>query len=364
MSTSPLKELVAVKSARTLCLAVVTAGLVLGSGLPAQAADRRPDGPAKDRTAVVAKVVDGDTIDVRDADGVHRVRLLNIDTPETVDPRSPVECLGPEASAFLTDRLPAGTKVALKHDRITHDKYGRELAAVFVGNTFVNAEIAKAGLADAIVIGGNDKFYDRVIAAQKVARTARSGLYAETVACTVPGQVAAVEQQTAALLAQPPASGAGVEAFDAYAAQLAALAAAATTVGTVLAADLHDHRLLGLNAGRVRTLVARLGATRSAVTARAAETTTWRAAEAARIAAEQAATAQAEADRVAAEAAAAAKRAAAKAAPKKRSTAPAPAPAAPAPEAPQVDTYTGCRAYAPGGRTYTKIDCKTKLPIG
>ena len=169
----------------------------------------------------MTRVVDGDTIDVRDADGVHRVRLLNIDTPETVDPRSPVECLGPEASRFLADRLPSGTKVMLKHDGVKRDKYGRELAAVFTGASLVNAEVARVGLGDAIVVGGNDKYYRQVLAAQKKARVAKLGLYDETVVCTVPAQVAAVEQGTAALLAQPPAAGAGVEAFDAYAAQLA-----------------------------------------------------------------------------------------------------------------------------------------------
>jgi micrococcal nuclease len=41
--------------------------------------------------------VDGDTIDVERSGRTERIRLLNIDTPETVDPAQPVQCLGPEA---------------------------------------------------------------------------------------------------------------------------------------------------------------------------------------------------------------------------------------------------------------------------
>lgn len=349
---------------------VISGVLAVAGAVPATASDRTRSAELVDRTARVVRVVDGDTIVVRDGTGEHRVRLLNIDTPESVDPASPVECLGPEAAAFLSTRLPAGTTVELEHDRIKHDRYGRELAAVYVGGASVNVEIARAGLADALVIGGNDKFYDVVLAAQRSARAAKLGLYAESVPCTVPGQVAVFEQSAATLAAQPPAAGAGVEAFDAYAGQLAAAAAAGAAVSALLAADPHDHRLLGLNVGRIRTLSTRTAAAQAALTLRVGETTTWRAAEAARVAAEQAAAAQAEAERVAAAAQAEADRAA-KAAARKRTPA-APAPVAPAaPAAPEGDSYTGCRAYGSGGtsldakgRRYTKIDCTTKAPLG
>ncbi|WP_162251721.1 thermonuclease family protein [Cellulomonas sp. Root137] len=360
-----------------LAALVLSCALVLAGAVPATASERSRGGETVDRTVRVVRVVDGDTIVVRDADGVYRVRLLNIDTPETVDPRSGVECLGPEASAFLHDRLPAGTSVQLEHDRIKHDRYGRELAAVYVGSALVNAEIARAGLADALVIGGNDAFYGRVLAAQKEARTAARGLYDESTPCTVPAQVAAVEQSAATLLAQPPAAGAGVESFDAYAGQLAAATTAAAAVTAVLATDLRDRHLLGLNAGRVRTLSTRVAAVQTSLDVRAGETVTGRASEVARIAAEQAAAAQAEAERVAAAAQAEAARAAKAAARKRTPAAPAPAPAAPAapapaaPAAPAVDNYTGCRAYGSGGTSvdkkgqrYTKIDCVTKAPLG
>ncbi|KQR17146.1 thermonuclease family protein [Cellulomonas sp. Leaf334] len=357
---------------KVIAALVVSGVLVVAGAVPATASDRARAAELVDRTARVVRVVDGDTVVVRDSTGEHRVRLLNIDTPESVDPASPVECLGPEASTFLSTRLPAGTTVKLVHDRIKHDRYGRELAAVYVGGAFVNGEIARAGLADALVIGGNDRFYDDVLAAQRSARAAKLGLYAESVPCTVPGQVAAFEQSAATLAGQPPAAGAGVEAFDAYAAQLTVAAATGAAVSAVLAADPRDHRLLGLNVGRIRTLSTRTAAAQAAVTVRVGETTTWRATEAARVAAEQAAAAQAEAERVAAAAQAEAARAVKAAARKRTPAAPAPAPAAPvAPAAPPVDSYTGCRAYGSGGtslddkgRRYTKIDCTTKAPLG
>jgi micrococcal nuclease len=70
---------------------VVVVGAVLGVGRGVNAA------ADSSTTATVAKVVDGDTIDVRYDGETHHVRLLNVDTPESVDPNKPVECLGPEA---------------------------------------------------------------------------------------------------------------------------------------------------------------------------------------------------------------------------------------------------------------------------
>ena len=64
-------------------------------------------GPAPGAAQLVERVVDGDTIIVQ---GVGRVRLIGVDTPETVDPRRPVECFGKEASAF-TKRLLEGQHV-------------------------------------------------------------------------------------------------------------------------------------------------------------------------------------------------------------------------------------------------------------
>jgi len=81
----------------------------------------------------VVRVVDGDTIVARMNGQSVKVRLLGINTPETVDPRKPVECFGKEASARAKTLL-TGTWVFLETDptQSTYDKYGRLLAYVFL----------------------------------------------------------------------------------------------------------------------------------------------------------------------------------------------------------------------------------------
>ena len=91
---------------------------------------------------LVERVVDGDTIIV---EGVGRVRLIGVDTPETVHPNRPVEFFGKEASAF-TKGLLEGKRVRLEYDQERQDRYGRTLAYVYLTDgTFVNAEIIRRG---------------------------------------------------------------------------------------------------------------------------------------------------------------------------------------------------------------------------
>jgi len=92
------------------------------------------------RTCV--RVVDGDTIVL---DGQETIRLIGVDTPETKDPRKPVEAFGQEAYEF-TKGLVEGKKVRLEYDQERIDKYGRTLAYVYLDDgTFVNAQIILQG---------------------------------------------------------------------------------------------------------------------------------------------------------------------------------------------------------------------------
>ena len=79
-----------------------------------------------------------------------RVRLIGIDTPETKKPNTPVECFGPEASAFTASLLPSGTDGAARTRRRGRDDYGRLLGlrvpASVDDGTFVNLEIVAPGL--------------------------------------------------------------------------------------------------------------------------------------------------------------------------------------------------------------------------
>jgi micrococcal nuclease len=88
----------------------------------------------------VTRIVDGDTIHV---DGIGPVRLIGIDTPETVHPDLPVQAFGIEASAF-TQRLAEGRVVRLEYDWQRRDRYNRTLAYAYLPDgTFLNAEIIR-----------------------------------------------------------------------------------------------------------------------------------------------------------------------------------------------------------------------------
>jgi micrococcal nuclease len=101
---------------------------------PGPSPDGLPAAPsATAETAAVVRVVDGDTLVIDRGNGAERVRLVGVDTPETVAPNAPVECFGPEASAYLTDLL-SGATVRLDQDpsQGDTDRYGRLLRYVWV----------------------------------------------------------------------------------------------------------------------------------------------------------------------------------------------------------------------------------------
>lgn len=137
--------------------------------------------------ATIRRVVDGDTVRV-DLDGAETtIRLLNVDAPETKHPNQAVGCLGPEASAFLTRLLPAGTHVELEYDGDRLDRYGRTLAGVWLQDDLVNAEIARAGLGAPVQYNGQVKFLAAVERAAREAERRRVGAYAEGTSCALPG---------------------------------------------------------------------------------------------------------------------------------------------------------------------------------
>ena len=103
-----------------------------------------------DSTFVVERVVDGDTVMIDFHGKSTRVRLIGVDTPETVHPRKPVECYGPEASTF-TKNLLRGEHVFLRFGDERRDRYDRLLAYVYRApdGLFVNLELVRQGYARA-----------------------------------------------------------------------------------------------------------------------------------------------------------------------------------------------------------------------
>ena len=137
----------------------------------------------------VIDVIDGDTIDLRIGYKRERVRLLGIDTPETKDPRKPVQCFGHEASDRTAQLLPEGTIVRLELDLEERDAFHRLLAYVWRASDglFINLDLVTQGYADILSIAPNTGHADELRAAMTAAKSAARGLWS---ACGGPGQPA------------------------------------------------------------------------------------------------------------------------------------------------------------------------------
>jgi micrococcal nuclease len=129
--------------------------------------------------AVVVRVIDGDTIDVTLGSYRERVRLIGVDTPETVSTQTPEQCFGAEASSALASLLPVGTEVRLERDHESRDRYGRLLAYVHRrhDDVFVNAWLLESGLGDVLFYEPNTSFERAFVALRDEARRNGVGLW-------------------------------------------------------------------------------------------------------------------------------------------------------------------------------------------
>ena len=129
--------------------------------------------------ATVERVVDGDTISVMIGDRLESVRLIGIDTPESVAPTRPVQCFGREASLHLEAMLPAGTEITLVRDVEARDAYDRLLGYVVRSGDglFVNLELVAAGYAAVLNYPPNDYYADVLARAEADAVAAGRGLW-------------------------------------------------------------------------------------------------------------------------------------------------------------------------------------------
>lgn len=136
----------------------------------------RPDAGPPSAYALVTRVVDGDTIEVRLGGRVEAVRYIGVDTPETVKPGTPVQCFGRPASRF-NHRLLEGRRVRLVFGVERRDAYGRLLSYVHLGERLVNAELLRRGFARTLTIAPNDRFADRFKRLEIRAARAGRGLW-------------------------------------------------------------------------------------------------------------------------------------------------------------------------------------------
>lgn len=132
----------------------------------------------EDASCKVVRVVDGDTI-VVDLNGTQeKVRLIGIDTPESVHPDASrnVE-YGSVASAFTKSQL-EGQSVTLEMDVQERDQYGRILAYVYIGGKMFNKTLLEEGHAQVATYPPNVKYVDDFLAIQKQAQAEKVGLWA------------------------------------------------------------------------------------------------------------------------------------------------------------------------------------------
>lgn len=128
---------------------------------------------------LVSRVIDGDTIELENGD---RVRYIGIDTPETVDPRSPVQCFGVEASRRNRE-LVEGKRVWLIKDVTDKDRYGRFLRYVYLGDPknpdtiFVNLELVREGFAHSYSYPPDIAHQEEFVRAESDARGGQKGLW-------------------------------------------------------------------------------------------------------------------------------------------------------------------------------------------
>ena len=141
---------------------------------PAEEVEPPPSDPGPDQpddnldAATVARVVDGDTIELTDG---RRVRYIGINTPER---GQPYYTEASEANRQLVD----GRQVQLEFDQDTFDQYGRTLAYIWVDGVMANREIVARGYANTFTVPPNVKYDEAFRQAERDAREAGRGLWA------------------------------------------------------------------------------------------------------------------------------------------------------------------------------------------
>ncbi len=148
--------------------------------VPAPVPEGTPSTIATSTLYAVTKVVDGDTIHIDINGKSETVRLIGINTPETVDPRRPVQCFGKEASNKAKELL-EGKQVRIETEASQgeRDKYGRLLGYVFrEDGLFFNSYMVEEGYAYEYTYNLPYKYQTQFKAAQKTAQENGKGLWA------------------------------------------------------------------------------------------------------------------------------------------------------------------------------------------
>lgn len=171
---------------------LIIAGLAYffgGEGLSLNDAGNDGGGNQDFVAGVVVRAVDGDTAVVKVDGQERRVRLLSVDTPETVHPNKPVQFYGKEASNFTKENL-NGRRVWLEYDQNPQDRYNRHLAYVWLSNpktineasireNMFNAKLLLGGYAKVMIIRPNKRYESEFKKFEAEAKQARLGVWSQ-----------------------------------------------------------------------------------------------------------------------------------------------------------------------------------------
>jgi len=164
------------------CLLIGAAATATPAELPAQQEDASEEARPQfnQETFEVASITDGDTIKVLIDGKTETIRLVNMNAPESVDPRRPVQCLGVEASDQMK-ALVEGRRVRLESDptQSDRDRYGRLLRFVFLEDgTDVGLRMIQLGYAHSTPYGNTPHPYlDEYEQAESQAQENQRGLW-------------------------------------------------------------------------------------------------------------------------------------------------------------------------------------------
>lgn len=159
----------------------------------------------------VTSVVDGDTIKVSMDGTIETLRLIGIDTPETVDPRKSVQCFGTEASNKAKELL-SGQQVRIESDssQDTRDKYGRLLVYVYRSDgLFFNKYMIEQGYAYEYTYETPYKYQSDFKAAQQSAQTNQKGLWSPNTCSGDPNTGVETESSTQTDTSEPASASSG-----------------------------------------------------------------------------------------------------------------------------------------------------------
>ncbi|MCY7751677.1 thermonuclease family protein [Bacillus inaquosorum] len=166
---------------RKLMQALAVLGILLSgcqgvSSSPSGTTEKTVDLSDKIEVTVI-RVIDGDTF-IADVNGTEeRIRLILVDTPETVHPTKEVQPYGKEASAFTKKQL-ENQSVYLEYDQEKRDKYDRLLAYVFLKDgTSFNKILLEKGYARLAVFPPNIKYEDEYKQAEEAAKNEKIGIW-------------------------------------------------------------------------------------------------------------------------------------------------------------------------------------------